>query len=308
MIQSHYKTSCDSGNVGRIEVLPISWHNELHSEDSGIDEKVKAITLESISKLRNYTNETILDVLFYNSPVFCQSIMDTVGKSLNKIYTLFCERNPNFKGQVSLGGHSLGSLILFDLLCNQESPNGHRVKFKSDIMTSNTTPNRHKSITSQPLIIYPQLKFNPASFYALGSPIGVFLTTRGIFELGLDFRFPTCSGFCNIFHPYDPVAYRIEPLIHPDLTYISPVIVPHHKGRKRIHLEIKETLSQVKGNIKQKFTSTFKDTVESLTQLVFARGQQVQQQIEDVRICKPAQRYLSACLIFCFSFVLDTFL
>lgn len=30
------------------------------------------------------------------------------------------QRNPNYNGGVSLGGHSLGSLILFDLLCHQK--------------------------------------------------------------------------------------------------------------------------------------------------------------------------------------------
>lgn len=53
-------------------MLPISWHSELHSEESGIDEKLRSITLESIPKLRNFTNDTLLDILFYTSPVFCQ--------------------------------------------------------------------------------------------------------------------------------------------------------------------------------------------------------------------------------------------
>lgn len=74
LVQSHYRSSCDQGIVGRVEVLPISWHSELHSEESGIDEKLKAITLESIPKLRNFTNDTLLDILFYTSPVFCQVI------------------------------------------------------------------------------------------------------------------------------------------------------------------------------------------------------------------------------------------
>lgn len=72
LTQSHYRSSCDRGEVGRIEVLPVSWHTELHSEESGIDEKLKAITLESIPKLRTFTNETLLDILFYSSPVFSQ--------------------------------------------------------------------------------------------------------------------------------------------------------------------------------------------------------------------------------------------
>lgn len=72
LTQSHYRSSCDRGEVGRIEILPVSWHAELHSEESGIDEKLKAITLESIPKLRTFTNDTLLDILFYSSPVFCQ--------------------------------------------------------------------------------------------------------------------------------------------------------------------------------------------------------------------------------------------
>lgn len=53
--------------------------------------------------------------------VFLQTIISTVGNELNRVYNLFKQRNPNFSGGVSLGGHSLGSLILFDLLCHQQS-------------------------------------------------------------------------------------------------------------------------------------------------------------------------------------------
>lgn len=66
--------------------------------------------------------------------------------------------------------------------------------------------------------------------------LGMFVTVRGIESLGENFKFPTCAGFLNIFHPYDPVAYRIEPLINPAFDSIPPFQVPHHKGRKRMHL------------------------------------------------------------------------
>lgn len=108
--------------MNRIEVLPISWHATLHSEDTGIDNKLKAITLESIPKLRHFTNDTLLDILFYTSPIFCQTIMQTVGQELNRLFSMFNERNPQFSGEIYLGGHSLGSLILFDLLCHQRLP------------------------------------------------------------------------------------------------------------------------------------------------------------------------------------------
>ena len=48
-----------------------------------------------------------------------QLILRTVGDDINSIYRRFCERNPGFSGSVSVAGHSLGSLILFDILSNQ---------------------------------------------------------------------------------------------------------------------------------------------------------------------------------------------
>ncbi|KAG8273150.1 S23-interacting protein, partial [Homalodisca vitripennis] len=90
--------------------------------------------------------------------------------------------------------------------------------------------------TGQPYISYPQLVFRPKAFFALGSPIGMFVTVRGIESLGEDFSLPTCPLFFNIFHPFDPVAYRVESLINSDFAKYSPVLIPHHKGRKRMHL------------------------------------------------------------------------
>lgn len=90
--------------------------------------------------------------------------------------------------------------------------------------------------TGHPHIVYPQLNFKTSKFFALGSPIGMFVTIRGIERLGLEFELPTCDNFYNIFHPYDPVAYRIESLVNPKLCTVRPVLIPHHKGRKRMHL------------------------------------------------------------------------
>jgi hypothetical protein len=62
------------------------------------------------------------------------------------------------------------------------------------------------------------------------------VTLRGIESLGREFCLPTCPGFFNIFHPYDPVAYRVEPLIDQEMAKLRPMVIPHHKGRKRMHI------------------------------------------------------------------------
>lgn len=41
--------------------------------------------------------------------------------------------------------------------------------------------------------------------------------------------------FCFIAMQYDPVAYRIEPMIVSEVD-LEPMLIPHHKGRKRMHL------------------------------------------------------------------------
>ena len=46
---------------------------------------------------------------------------------------------------------------------------------------------------------------------------------------------PSVSPLCPL--QYDPVAYRIEPMILPD-DDLEPMLIPHHKGRKRMHLGV----------------------------------------------------------------------
>ncbi|XP_076245833.1 uncharacterized protein LOC143186201 isoform X2 [Calliopsis andreniformis] len=290
LVQSHYRTASQQRIVNRVEVLPVSWHTTLHSEDTGIDKKLQAITLESIPKLRHFTNDTLLDILFYTSPVYCQTIMQTVGSEVNKLYALFKERNPDFDGGVYLGGHSLGSLILFDLLCHQkplpsDKSNENDTESNEEQKDEDTGPSRAPSSrplerrlskkisyvmgaagTGQPYIRYPQLNFHPRAFFALGSPIGMFVTVRGIDMLGEDFVLPTCPAFFNIFHPFDPVAYRVEALINPDACKYRPMLIPHHKGRKRMHLELKETMARVGADLKQKLLDSVRNTWNSVYQ------------------------------------------
>lgn len=271
LLRSHYQSSYDKGSANRLEVLPISWHDELHSEDTGVDKRLKSITLESMSTLREFTNDTLLDILFYTSPLYCQKIVSTVGNELNRLYDLFKKRNPSFKGHISLCGHSLGSLILFDLLSHQQSP--ERDSKEAGAVIRTIKPDRRIShmygatgagITK---INYPQLSFSPKALFAMGSPIGMFVTVRGLDSLGEDFALPNCEAFFNIFHPYDPVAYRIESLINPKLASVKPMLIPHHKGRKRIHLELKETLTRVGADLKQRVVDSVKHTWNSLFQL-----------------------------------------
>jgi hypothetical protein len=71
--------------------------------------------------------------------------MHTVGEELNRLYNLFRKRNPSFEGSVSVGGHSLGSLILFDLLYHQ--------KPAEEQVTLEPTPSSRESSTEPASVV-----------------------------------------------------------------------------------------------------------------------------------------------------------
>ncbi|KAL2092580.1 hypothetical protein ACEWY4_012378 [Coilia grayii] len=271
LVETHCSAARAEGQIGRVEFLPVDWHNPLHA--TGVDKVIHRITLPSIERLRTFANETLLDLFFYSSPAYCQIILDTVATELNRLHGLFCSRHPDFQGEVSLVGHSLGSLILFDLLTNQVIGLGHpntpedsgrqvgailapspqssglkatlsslssdgnqQSKFHRMRLMISSVDNESFNIgVGQAYIRYPQLSFNPCMLFALGSPIGMFLTVRGLRHIDPDYSLPTCKGFYNIYHPLDPVAYRIEPLIQHN-TCLPPVLIPHITA-KRTHLK-----------------------------------------------------------------------
>lgn len=516
----------------RVEFLPILWHDELHSDTvTGLDKQLEQITLGSIPKLRQFTNDSLMDILFYTSSRYSQLIVNTVAREITRLRELFLSRNPNFSGNISIIGHSLGAVISFDLLCHQTAYNPSYTtttdqppivssstvhnnntrtigstfitdtdsqsrtindvnyvnkllsevkvdQFTDDVSSSKITAtsfpaatitsvtssissgsngsttmvtdtntsmnisslssasssstcplkdhandenksehstttsdagqndmgewsiiddchhrNRSKSkfnndgnnntnksqsepmpilslnnisqlneillqnglnvdqtrsilqsiiklnkinqfesesvedlekknnyhgmlansstvnssiITGQilPNIVttsnsiltsfwlenhcfyanqcnsnnagfgitlpnYPQLGFTISGLYTLGSPIPLFLTARGIKTLSSEFHLPTCSTFYNIFHPFDPVAYRMETLIDSEFQQKS-VLIPHHKGRKRIHLQLKDNLAWVGSELKSKFYNSVQSTWRSLHEFALA--------------------------------------
>nr|KJB59684.1 hypothetical protein B456_009G267200 [Gossypium raimondii] len=114
------------------------------------------------------------------------------------------------------------------------------------VVTLDDAPQRYT-----PYIRYTKLEFKVDTFFAVGSPLGVFLALRNI-RIGLgkgqDYwdeeniseEMPACRQMLNIFHPYDPVAYRIEPLVCKEHITKRPVIIPYHKGGRRLHIGFQE--------------------------------------------------------------------
>lgn len=77
---------------------------------------------------------------------------------------------------------------------------------------------------------------------AVGSPIGLFLLLSGVTKIesvdvtqdvqitkGIISR-PDVNVIYNIFHPFDPVAHRLEPFVSSSMKNIKPFPVPYTKG------------------------------------------------------------------------------
>ncbi|XP_065852193.1 phospholipase SGR2-like isoform X2 [Euphorbia lathyris] len=398
----------------RVLFIPCQWRKGLKlSGETAVDK----ITLDGVRGLRVMLSATVHDVLYYMSPIYCQDIINSVSNQLNLLYLKFLKRNPGYDGKVSIYGHSLGSVLSYDILCHQEnlsspfpmdwmykehiesneSPRdtnnecSHDMNCQSSVNDSSTSPecaistvldeamekvdpideetssekfnltcgdgnaedasailNLRVSDTEQlpaipadpeqrneatqincsekvaaencndaskdkaiellmeeihslkarivelesqhndkdisdgvceelpvttsekpipeklspgledeapksytPYIKYTKLKFKVDTFFAVGSPLGVFLALRNV-RIGIGKgkayweedniieEMPACQRMFNIFHPFDPVAYRVEPLVCKAFIDKRPVIIPYHKGGKRLHIGFQE--------------------------------------------------------------------
>lgn len=187
----------------RIELIPIEWHRHIHEQ---VDPTINKITLKSIPTIRLIENDYLADVLFYFSKDRGQKIVDNVTNLFNTSYHNFMEKHPNFNGKIVIMGYSLGGIIVWDILSHQREPEQHELAMY-DKMDINFT----------------KLDFKPNYFFGLGSPVGAVLTFRGqdptLYHPDFDIQFE------NVFHPFDPLGYRFEPLFNDYFTDKPAVLV-----------------------------------------------------------------------------------
>ncbi len=235
---------------GRVEYLPIEWHEAFHiqstrrplakpvsSSKSRRNVRVDDISLRTIPTMRSFANDTLMDILYFMSPAHHDIIVDIVTFELNFVVKRF-RKLTGFKGRISIVGHSIGSVIAWDILDNQGNA---RINPQPSMATEN-----FMLAKSDDSYRYPQLNFKVEAMFALGSPIPVFLMIRNQEKpLTAAFTLNGCSKVFNIFHPYDPVSYRIEPLIHPRNSEIDPEIMIHWNGGFRFQYQTKRIWEKI---------------------------------------------------------------
>ncbi|RZF32862.1 hypothetical protein LSTR_LSTR009977 [Laodelphax striatellus] len=212
-----------SSSPERAEFFPVEWRMSLQL-DCGL---VEAITPMNVVPLRNFLNSTAMDIMYYTSPIYSAEIQQGLINELNRLYTLYVQRNPNADTKVSIVAHSLGCVIVYDIITGwipQNPFSDHTTQDRSHILTGKS-----------------RLKFEVENFFCLGSPLSVFLALRyprG--QHGYHLFPPTlCRRLYNIFHVSDPVAYRLEPLVVRDYSKIAPIqIRPYNASHRTPYSEM----------------------------------------------------------------------
>ncbi|SCU88571.1 LAFA_0E13454g1_1 [Lachancea sp. 'fantastica'] len=203
------KGHADWENNCRAQVIPITWRHKIgfntddvqvNSEDPDLP-TLSDITADGVKPLRKILGDVVLDLLLYGESHYKHRIMQEVAQQLNDLYNFYRARNPNFEGKVHILGHSLGGLLIFDILANKDR--------------------------------YP-LDFEVENFFSVGSPTGVFKLIQKTKLSHLKspshttkVETPQCQNLFNIFHVCDPIAFRLEPLVDKSFAKLQPAYVPH---------------------------------------------------------------------------------
>lgn len=223
----------------RPAILPIEWRSSLLL-DNGLTD---VVTLPRMPGARSALNSVCMDLMYYQSPLYRTEIVNGVVKCLNNVYTTFLENNPTFTGPVSIIGHSLGSVITYDILTNW-SPfllydefvnkeiveqsvkdfNEEQKQLFEQFYNSRKQLLEQGNLLDQILLRQDEpLKFKVKYLFCLGSPLAVFIIMRGADYHTVVPRSEQVQRIFNIFHPYDPVAYRLEPMFHENYKHIKPL-------------------------------------------------------------------------------------
>uniref|UniRef100_A0A8C3IA24 DDHD domain containing 1 n=1 Tax=Chrysemys picta bellii TaxID=8478 RepID=A0A8C3IA24_CHRPI len=232
-----------------VEFLPVEWRSKLALDGDTVD----SITPDKVRGLRDMLNSSAMDIMYYTSPLYRDELVKGLQQELNRLYMLFCSRNPEFeeKGKVSIVSHSLGCVITYDIMTGwnpvrlyeqllqkeEEDLEDRWMSYEEQHLLEELyiTKQRLREIEERlhelkasTISKTPALKFKVENFFCMGSPLAVFLALRGIRpgnSGSQDHILPRtiCNRLLNIFHPTDPVAYRLEPLILKHYSNISPV-------------------------------------------------------------------------------------
>ena len=148
----------DSAPDGRVRafLLPVQGTKNLAMPDVMLEGHAHVFAFAQ--KLRHSAQPAVTDMLYYMAPQSRPVILDSLVKALHGVAARFYRRNPAFAGSVNVIGHSLGTVLMYDLLSNQP-------------------------VAGEPArpMTAPKLRLEVHDLVMTGSPLAVFLSLRGAY-------------------------------------------------------------------------------------------------------------------------------
>ncbi|KAJ1554057.1 hypothetical protein HK405_006132, partial [Cladochytrium tenue] len=272
----------NGGDAFDVDIIPIEWHSVLHALDSTA-RRMHLISLPTAPVFRQINNDVLSDILFFFSCFHGPQVLAIVADLLNAAHDRYRRENPTFRGPVALLGHSLGGIICYDILANQvgnpvfADPASAAATVASDAAAPPLSPpptpdevfpnhTRVRSALRVPHdkthfeIEYPTLRFRPDILFSMGSPISGVLVFRG--QSPSTYSLPAGIKYYNIFHFFDPLAYRIEPLFDPAFADVPPVLLQRPSY----------TTARMRRRIQRAFDSTWKESRNYFTRVTIVHS------------------------------------
>ncbi|EUD68936.1 hypothetical protein C922_00627 [Plasmodium inui San Antonio 1] len=166
------------------------------------------ININTMAETRKIVNLSAGDIICFLHPRYGDYIMSNLYNDINKaLESLKSDPSGRFKNsKVCLLGYSLGSAMAYEIL--------HNVK----VRISDSDLKYH-------------LKSKIDYFFMLGSPLSALLSLYKPDYINKGLRLMEGIKFYNLFHGFDPVAFRIEPLIYPKIKNIpEPVLINYWRN------------------------------------------------------------------------------
>eukprot|EP00927_Polykrikos_kofoidii_P078218 TRINITY_DN75067_c0_g1_i1.p1 TRINITY_DN75067_c0_g1~~TRINITY_DN75067_c0_g1_i1.p1 ORF type:complete len:771 (+),score=175.22 TRINITY_DN75067_c0_g1_i1:123-2435(+) len=181
----------------------IDWKTTVCASQHAIFERIKPV---EASTTRMSINYTLSDVIYYKTARYRSRIHEVVAQKMNDCMRMLrADPSGRFEGaRVSIVGHSLGSVIAYDVITG----------FDGSEADSAAAVRR--------------LEFEVDNFFLWGSPLAAFasIDDEGLGKSEM-FKLPQGVSCYNIFHPQDPVAFRLEPLVHVKEEIPPPEVVSY---------------------------------------------------------------------------------
>ncbi|XP_025836899.1 protein retinal degeneration B isoform X2 [Agrilus planipennis] len=175
---------------------------------------------------------------------------DAVTKTIikaNNVYQEFLksEEGLNFSGQIVIVSDSVGSILAYDVMCRAnkyQSRHGSENSIVDQDVIANEVivnetghlvapPPRRRSSSTSENPNQMKLDFDVSECFMFGSPLALVLAYRRMSvtdEKNSHIIRPACHQMYNLFHPTDPVASRLEPLLSARFSMLPPVNVARY--------------------------------------------------------------------------------